>query len=405
MIHNRFHALTVTWVMALVSLGSFASDWPKWLGPTGENSAPEGAQFNPDLNTWKVAWTKDVGLGYSALAVVGDRAYTMGHDGKSKENVYCLNASNGEQLWSYSYEAPLLAHLHTGGPNATPTIVGNKVITLSKNGLVFCFSADKGEVLWQANLLELFGIKLPQWGFASSAFVDGNQVLFCGGKVCALSLDTGKMIWTSKTAYLPAGYAQSPVFEMDGSKFVAALDGKGLSILSAKDGSEIARRPVKALFDMNATTPVILDHGKRIFISCTVQSEMLSFDGSKLVLLWGGKEMRNVMNNSVFQDGSIYGISGEQQQTTNSLVSIKESDGKENWSQSAIGYGTTIGIGKTLLILTERGELITAKIDPAKYTEISRRKVLEEVCWTTPTYANGKIFLRNDKGHVVVLGQ
>jgi hypothetical protein len=65
----------------------------------------------------------------------------------------------------------------------------------------------------------------------------------------------------------------------------------------------------------------------------------------------------------------------------------------------------TIGIGKTLLILTERGELITAKIDPAKYTEISRRKLLEPICWTTPTYANGKIYLRNEKGDVIVLGR
>jgi outer membrane protein assembly factor BamB len=405
MINTRSRFFCTAIIVAHLSLTATASDWPKWLGPTGENSAPEDGPFNPDLKSWKIAWTKNVGLGYSSLAVVGDRAYTMGHDGKSKENVYCLNASTGESIWSYSYEAPLIPHLHTGGPNATPTVIGNKVITLSKNGLVFCFSADKGEVIWQANLLELFGIKLPQWGFASSALVEGNQVLFCGGKVCALALDTGKMIWTTKTAYLPAGYAQSPVFDFDGKKCVAALDGKGLSILSATDGAEITRHPFKALFDMNATTPVILDHGKHIFIANTVQSEMLSFDGSKLTTDWSIKELRNVMNNSVIQDGSIYGITGEQQQTTNSVVSIKESDGKENWSQPAIGYGTTIGIGKTLLILTERGELITAKIDPAKYTEISRRKVLDEVCWTTPTYANGKIFLRNDKGNVVVLGQ
>ena len=29
--------------------------------------------------------------------------------------------------------------MHPGGPNATPTVVGDKLITLSKDGLVFCF--------------------------------------------------------------------------------------------------------------------------------------------------------------------------------------------------------------------------------------------------------------------------
>lgn len=393
-------------ISVLIAAPLWASDWPRWLGPNGDNIAPEGENFETDLTKWKVAWKADVGLGYSSISVLGDHAYTMGHDGKGKETVYCLNASTGAEIWKHSYDAPLMAHLHTGGPNATPTTVGTKVITLGKAGQVICFTAEKGEVVWKANLLELFGIKMPEWGFASSPFVDGNQVVFCGGKACALDLESGKTLWISKTAYLPAGYATAPVFELEGgSKFVAALDGKGFSILSAKDGVEVARHPFKALFNMNATTPFILSHGKRIFISNTVTSDMLGFDGEKLTPMWSVKELRNVMNNSVIQGGAIYGVSGEQQQATDSLVSLNEADGKENWSQQAVGYGNTIGIGKTLLILTEKGMLITVKADPAKYTEISRRQILDNVCWTTPTYANGKIYLRNDHGNLVVLGQ
>ncbi len=86
-------------------------------------------------------------------------------------------------------------------------------------------------------------------------------------------------------------------------------------------------------------------------------------------------------------------------------MSLNEEDGKLNWAQPNIGYGTTIGIGKTLLVLNETGDLITVKADPSQYTEIARRHVLENVCWTTPTYANGKIFLRNDHGNGVVVGQ
>jgi outer membrane protein assembly factor BamB len=381
-----------------------ASDWPHWLGASGDNTAPEGARFEPDLNKWKVVWKAEVGKGYSSIAVAGESAYTVGHDGKGKETIYCLNAATGAEHWKYSYDAPLMPHLHTGGPNATPTIAGGKVISLSKNGQVYCLT-DKGDLLWKNSLLEVFGIKLPEWGFASSPVIDGKQLLFCGGKACALDLDSGKPIWVSKTARLPAGYSTLPVFELGGKKFVAALDGKGFSILSATTGDEITRHPFKALFDMNATTPFILDQGKRIFISNTVQSDMLAFDGQKLTTIWSTKELRNTMNNSVFQAGAIYGISGEQEQSTNSLVCLSEADGTEKWSQPNIGYGNVIGIGKTLLVLTERGLLMTVKIDPAQYTELSRRQVLEKVCWTTPTYANERIYLRNDQGNVLVLGQ
>ena len=45
--------------------------------------------------------------------------------------------------------------------------------------------------------------------------------------------------------------------------------------------------------------------------------DMLAFDGQNLTPIWTSKEMRNLMNNSVFLDGEIYGIDSEQQQSTN----------------------------------------------------------------------------------------
>ncbi len=314
MTNDKFVGFGLLFAIIFTAMPLMASDWPRWLGPNGDNIAPEGEHFDPDLSKWKIAWTAEVGLGFSSIAVSGDAAYTMGHDGKGKETVYRLDAATGAVVWKYPYDAKLMPNLHTGGPNATPTLSGNKLITLSKDGQVFCLTADKGEFVWKANLLNVLGIKMPDWGFASSAVVDGNQVLFCSGKAGALELETGKALWTSKTAYLPAGYATLPVFELDGRKFAAALDGKGFTVISATDGAEIAHRPFNALFDMNATTPFILSQGKRILISNTIQSEMLAFDGQKLTPIWIRKDLRNLMNNSVIQDGAIYGISGEQQQ-------------------------------------------------------------------------------------------
>ncbi len=380
-----------------------ASDWPRWLGPKGDNIAPDADKFEPDLNKWKIAWKRNVGLGYSSVSVAGNRAYTLGSDGKTQETLYCLDAATGEIVWQQSYPCPLMPLQHTGGPTATPTILSDRIITVSKDGKVYCWSADKkGEKIWQANLTEIMGTKVPHWGFGCSAVVDGTTAYFAAGKVTALEVETGKPVWTTKTAYL-SGYASVVVFEFEGQKLIASFDAKGLSIINAKDGKEITRYPFKANFDMTATTPIVLDQGKRIFISCNSSSDMLDFDGKKLTKRWSSRDIKNVMNNGVVLDGAIYCIDGNTQEPATRIVCFNLEDAKENWAQDSFGYGNTIGIGKTILALTEKGDLVTVKAAPDKFTEISRRNVLGLVCWTTPTYAGGRIYVRNDKGDVVCL--
>ena len=62
-----------------------------------------------------------------------------------------------------------------------------------------------------------------------------------------------------------------------------------------------------------------------------------------------------------------------------------------------------IAIDDTLLILTEQGALVTAPVNANEYQEISRKKLLDAICWTNPTYAEGKIFIRNEHGTLIVL--
>ncbi len=377
-----------------------AGDWPHWLGPKSDNNAIADG-FDADLSHWKTGWKAALGKGYSSIAVADGRAFCLGHDGTAGETVYCFDAATGETKWKVSYPAELMPRMHTGGPNATPTVVGDKVITVSKDGQVLCLTTAKGDKVWQASLPEAMGINVPQWGFGASAVVDGKQVLLAAGKVVSLDLADGHKLWASKEAYHP-GYATVGVLSQAGKKFLAALDGKGFSVLSATDGAELARIPFKSGFDLNATSPTVLADGKRILVVGNSAAVLLSFDGLALAEVWANKDLKNAMNNSVVAGDTIYGIDGRQGSGAR-LVAVDLADGKVLWSKDGFGYGNTIGVGSAILALTESGELVTVQASRDGYKELGRRQVLSKTCWTTPVVAAGHIYARNDKGDLIAL--
>jgi outer membrane protein assembly factor BamB len=378
-----------------------ASDWPHWLGPDGSNRTIDTA-FQADLSKYKPVWEARIGRGYSSVIVADGRAVVMGHDEKAGETVFCFDAVSGKELWRHAYPAELMPRMHPGGPNASATVVGDRVLTLSKDGQLLCLEVKNGSKVWEVKLPAAMGVPVPQWGFGSSPVVRGQHLLISAGKVLALEAATGKTVWVSTQEY-PAAYATPVPFELNGQPFVAAMNGKGLSVLSAKDGEEIGHRPLKAQFDLLAPTPIVLEQGKQIFISANASSELLGFDGKALSLLWETKDLRNALNNSVVLNGTIYGIDGRQGTPNCRLVALRLADGKPLWTKDAFGYGTTIGVGDTLLALTEGGELVSAKLNPGAYTELGRMQILGKTCWTTPTVAQGRIYSRNDQGALVCL--
>jgi outer membrane protein assembly factor BamB len=96
-----------------------AADWPNWRGPDFNGISAE-TDWDPD-RIENILWKVEVGTGFAGVAVAGGRVYTLGHDGRKsggQETVYCLDVKSGKKIWSDSYPARLLPHLHEGGPSA-----------------------------------------------------------------------------------------------------------------------------------------------------------------------------------------------------------------------------------------------------------------------------------------------
>lgn len=388
--------------LAASTISATANDWPHWLGPNSNNVAAPGPNFDPDLEKWKIAWEREIGLGYSAVTIDDGRGYSMGHDGNANETIICFDANTGQVIWTHKYQGDLIPKMHAGGPNASITVNGNSLYALSKDGLVKQLNAKNGQEVWATRLTEVLDMEVPRWGFASSPYEYGDWILLSAGKTTALDKKTGKAVWTTHDANKP-GYATPIVFSMGAKDYVAAFDSGGFSVLQAKDGKELARLPVKAKYDLTAATPVVTDNGSSIFLSINTGSKMLSFDGKNLNSKWEARDLQNYASTNPVVNGAMFGIDGHVKTVKSKLYAVDFETGDVHWTVPEFGYASMIAVGNTLLIMTEAGELVTAKASPDKYQEISRRKLLEGINWTHPVYANDRIYIRNEDGRLLCL--
>src|SRR5260370_31988563 len=74
------------------------NDWPRFLGPAGNNiSAETGLVEKWSTNGLPLVWQKEIGSGYSAPSVAGGKL-VLHHWVNDDEVVQCFDAATGESL-------------------------------------------------------------------------------------------------------------------------------------------------------------------------------------------------------------------------------------------------------------------------------------------------------------------
>ena len=117
---------------------------------------------------------------------------------------------------------------------------------------------------------------------------------------------------------------------------------------------------------------------------------------------WQNRDLRNQFSSSILIDGHLYGIDNDNN-TRAALKCVELKSGAVKWSDQGVGFGSLMAADGKLIVLTAKGELITAKPTPEKFDVISRAQVLKGKCWTVPVLANGRIYCRDAGGEVVCL--
>lgn len=391
---------------ALVPGSAFAQDWPRYLGPDGTGRVEGKIRTDWKTNKPQELWRKDLGKGCTSFAITGDKVVVMGNKDQT-DIVWCLDAKTGNELWRHKYPENLDPKLYDGGPNATPTIDGDVVYTLSRTGNLFCLSMADGKPQWQKHFQKDFGGKVPGWGYSASPVVKGD-LLYClpcakDGGLFTLEKSTGAVSWKSGDSVKP-GYAAPVFFNFKGRDALAAFHGRELVTYSLDGkGKPLFNFAWRTSFDINASNPQY--HAGMMFLASGYGMGYVVLDvtGDSPKVLHKKEDLRMIFQNSILLDGDILGVFGDRNIDAE-LIRMDMKSGEVRWREKMPGTrGSCLMVGNQMVILTETGDIICGEPGKTGWTEHGRVKALPSVSWAPVAFANGRIFARTNKGEAVCL--
>lgn len=378
---------------------SRGEDWYRWRGPdlNGQSRERDWLDQWPEQGP-RIAWRQNIGTGFSSITVSDGLVYTSGNR-ENQDTIHCFDETSGEPVWSHTFASPLDDKFFEGGTTSTPTVDGPHLINLSRQGDLKCFNKSNGEIIWATNIAEEADIRVPGWGFSGSPLVQNNLLLLNVGEAgVAVDRESGAVVWKSGDS--DAGYASIlPMMWKDQSVGIV-VSGKFIIAINLADGSEFWRFRWLTRFGANCADPIV--DGDLIFVSSGYNrgSVVLRMRETEPEVVWKHKDFQNQLNSSVLIDGQLYGFDGDVGGTI-ALKSVRLADGETAWQQEGFGSGSLISADGKLIILSEDGQLVIARASPTAYHELTRAKILDGKCWTTPTLSNGRIFCRDAGGDLV----
>jgi len=408
--------VVLTVLVCLVAAPALASDWPQWRGPERNGKSPETGLTDrwPEGGPPLVYRASGLGVGYSSLAVVGDRIFTLG-DLEEGQHVIALDRATGKRLWTTRI-GPRWEDEY-GGPRSTPTIDGDRLYALGTDSDLVCLKTADGSVVWKRNLQKDFGgrmmaIRGTDWRFAESPLVDGDRVVVTPGArdaaLVALDKRTGKEIWRAAIPELGpagadgAGYSSIVISHGGGVRQYVQLLGRGAVGVDAKTGKFLWGYNRVANHVANIATPII--DGDHVFVSTGYGT------GSVLLRLQGDGEggvraeevywlsadtLQNHHGGLILDGGYIYTGTGHNKGFP---ICVEMASGEVVWgpirNDGQSSAAVTWADGK-LFFRYQNGLMVLVEATPEGYEERGSFMIPDvQLSWSHPVIAGGKLYLR-----------
>ena len=199
------------------------------------------------------------------------------------------------------------------GPRSSPTVADGKVVTLGVDGVLSCYDAASGRMLWRKE--DEFGGNVPMFYTASSPIVvDGLCIAQLGGDdeggIVAFDLTSGDEKW--RVAEDSPAYGSPVLMSVGGTNLVIVPTEKNLMALEATDGKVKWEIPYEQGGRYNSATPIV--SGDTLILAgpgSGMSAIKLAMQDGKLKeeKVWSNRDNSVQFNTPVLKDGLLFGLS------------------------------------------------------------------------------------------------
>ncbi len=377
--------------------------WDQWRGPN-RNSIIEGQPFPASIahNDLKLDWRVELEPSYSSPIVVGDRVFTTETINKERESTRAFNRLTGELIWEQSWEGamkvPFYAASNGSWIRSTPAWSDGYLYVGGMRDVLKCLNASNGEVVWSRDFPSEWNTDLPSFGFVSSPIVEGDSLIVqAGAAVVCLDKKSGEILWktleddggTSDSAF------SSPVIaEIHGQRQLVVQTREELAGVDLSNGDVLWKQEVPSYRGMNILTPLVI--GNSVFTSSYKNKSWLyeidkSSEGEWSVSEKWMARSPAYMSSPVLIEGHIYMHLQSQR-----VQCLDAATGESKWiSDRSFGkYWSMIASGDRILALDEQGILYLLKPSPDEFLLLQERKIADGDSWAHLSMYGNQIFVR-----------
>ena len=400
----RRNTLPLTLTILLAALTAAAHDWSQWRGESRDGQTRELVIPATLPKTLREEWRATVGVGHSSPVVSEGRVYEFARQGE-EEVAMSFDLATGRQLWRASYPVAYTVNEaavgHGKGPKSTPVVSGGRLYTLGITGVLSCFDAKTGRLVWRKEFSQEYPATSPLYGTAMSPIVlDGLLIAHVGGQdkgaLAAFEAATGAAKW--QWAGDGPAYSSPVVATLAGARQLITYTQKSLVGIDPASGKLLWQLPAKTEYDTNSITPVVY---KDTIIYARENQGLaavrLAKQGAQIVAqeVWKNPENELYLSTPVVAGNLLFGLSVKKR---GQFFCLDADTGKTVWqSEGRQGENASlVNAGRYLLALTTDSTLYLLPPSAAGFAPAAQYVVARSPVWAHPLVTGEHIIVKDE---------
>jgi len=410
-------------VVAGWALPAFGTDWPQWRGPFCNGSTDEPNLPVSWSKTENVAWVSPLpGPSGATPVIVDGRVFvTSTVKGTPDFVALCLDAATGKQLWQKQAGSNSRKFPRNNMASPSPVTDGRRVFFLYADGTLLGFDID-GQELWSRNIEKEYGNLALQFGYSNSPVLhDGRLYITVVRRnkpyrepaadapldsfLTALDPATGRTLWKQPrtTNAFDEGmetYSTLMPFARDGKVELLMTGGDFVTAHDPASGTELWRFEYwQEKIRDSRVIPSLVTGAGLIFGSRHKNNPVFALEPPAADrpgrILWEFGETAPDCSTPLFYEGRLYVFDGLKRKA---ITCLDPKTGRTFWQGKLGGrspwWSSPTGADGRLFLISESGEIAVLQAGGDEFTVLFETKFDEPPIQSSIAVAGGRLFIR-----------